>query len=146
MRSEYRDIRLSQLSTSLTSFESARTVSRPIHGWLRAIREALGLSLEQVGRIAGAPKQRIQRFEKAEPSDRITVRTLRRVAEAMDCELVYAIVPKSGSIVELAERRARAEAAKRVLSVEHTMALENQASGGVKELIDKETKRITKKR
>ena len=64
----------------------------------------------------------------------------------MDCELVYAIVPKSGSIVELAERRARAEAAKRVLSVEHTMALENQASGGVKELIDKETKRITKKR
>jgi hypothetical protein len=84
-------------------------------------------------------------FEKAEASDRITLRNLRRIADAMGCELVYAIVPKSGSIEELAEQRTRSQATKRVLSVERTMALENQASGGVKELIDKEIKR-TKKR
>ena len=64
----------------------------------------------------------------------------------MGCELVYAIVPKSGSIEELAEQRARTEATKRVLSVERTMALEDQASGGVKELIDKEIKRTKKRR
>ena len=63
----------------------------------------------------------------------------------MGCELVYAIVPKSGSIKELAESRARAEATKRVLSVRRTMALEDQESGDVKELIDEETKRISKK-
>ena len=74
-----------------------------------------------------------------------TLRNLRRVAEAMGCELVYAIVPKSRSIQELAESPARAEATKRVLSVRRTMALEDQGSGDVNELIDKETKRILKK-
>ena len=63
----------------------------------------------------------------------------------MGCELVYAVVPKTGSIEELAEKRARKEATQRVLSVERTMALEGQAPGGVKELIEKEIKR-TKKR
>jgi hypothetical protein len=90
-------------------------------------------------------QQSIASFEKAEAADRITLSNLRRLAEAMGCELVYAIVPKSGSIQELSEGRARSEAANRVLSVEHTMALEDQAPGGVKELIDEETKRISKK-
>jgi hypothetical protein len=63
----------------------------------------------------------------------------------MDCELVYAIMPKSGSIQELAEQRKRSEATKRVLSVERTMALEDQASGGLKELIEEETKRTNKR-
>jgi predicted DNA-binding mobile mystery protein A len=142
MKPEFRDIRLKQLTTSLAQFEGANTISRPMHGWLRAIREALGLSFGQVGQAANTTRQRIQRFEKAEANERITLRTLRRVAEAMDCELVYAIVPKSESIEELAKRRARTEATKRVLSVRRTMSLEDQASGDVKELIDKETKRI----
>lgn len=40
----------------------------------------------------------------------------------------HAIVPKAGTIVDLAEKRARSEASKRVLAVEHTMALEDQAT------------------
>jgi hypothetical protein len=63
----------------------------------------------------------------------------------MDCELVYAIVPKSGTIADLAERRARAEATRDVLDVEQTMALENQAPGNVDELIEQETKRRLRK-
>ncbi len=144
MKPEYREIRLKQLSISLAPFEEAKTISRPFRGWLRAIREALGLSLEKVGQKANTTKQAIQRFEKAEANERITLRTLRRVAEAMGCELVYAIVPKSGSIEELAEQGARDEATKRVLSVHRTMALEDQASGNVNELIGQETKRIRK--
>lgn len=145
MKAEYREVRLKQLSQSLAPFADAKPVARPVRGWLRAVREALGMSLEQVGRATRTTKQRIQRFEKSEAEDRITLRNLRRIAEAMGCELVYAIVPKSGTITELAERRARNEATKRVLSVEHTMALEGQAPGGVKELIDEEIKRINKK-
>lgn len=145
MKPEYRAVRLKQLSRSLASFHEARAVARPPRGWLRAMREALGLPLTRVGQAAGMSKQLVQSFEKSEANDRITLRTLRRVAEAMGCELVYAIVPKSGTIQELAEQRARSEATKRVLSVEHTMALEDQAVGGVKELIEEETKRKIKK-
>lgn len=145
MKTEYRDLRLKQLATSLAAFEEAKRIARPQRGWLRAVREALGLTLGQVGQTAHTAHQRIVTFEKAEENDRITLRSLRRVAEAMGCELVYAIVPKSGSIQELAEKRARDTATKRVLSVRRTMALEDQASGDVKDLIDKETKRILEK-
>ncbi|MGA2607735.1 MAG: helix-turn-helix domain-containing protein [Candidatus Acidiferrum sp.] len=136
---------MSQLTRSLSAFEAARQEARPQRGWLRAIREGLGLSLEDVGKKLGQSRRRIQEFEKAESKDRITLRSLRRVAAALDCELVYAIVPKSGTITELAERRARAQATEDVLDVEHTMALENQATGNVKELIEEETKRRLKK-
>jgi len=145
MKAPYRQMRMRQLSHSLAPFERAKGVTRPSRGWLRAIREALGIPGEQIGQTIGATKQGIQWFERSEAEDRITLRNLRRVAEAMGCELVYAIVPKSGSLQDLAESRVRAEATKRVLSVEHTMALEGQAPGGVKELIDEKTKQITKK-
>jgi predicted DNA-binding mobile mystery protein A len=144
MKAEYRVIRLKQLSDGLAAFEQAKGIARPQRGWLRAIREALGLTLGQVGQAAHATHQRIVNFEKAEANDRITLRSLRRVAEAMGCQLVYAIVPKSGTIQELAEQSARSEATRRVLAVERTMALENQATGNVEEKIDDEVKRIRK--
>ena len=145
MKPEYRDLRLKQLAATLDKFTDAKQTARPVRGWLRAVREALGVSQQEVATAAKVKRQSVIGFEEAEASDRITLHNLRRVADAMGCELVYAIVPKSGSIQELAEQRTRSEAAKRVLSVEHTMALEDQASGGVKELIDKETKRMSKR-
>jgi predicted DNA-binding mobile mystery protein A len=145
MNPEYRDLRLKQLATALSTFNNAKQTPRPHGGWLRAVREALGVSQSKVAKVMHVKQQSIVSFEKAEADDRITLSNLRRVAEAMGCELVYAIVPKLGSIQELAEQPARSEATKRVLSVRRTMALEDQASGNVNELIDKETKRIIEK-
>ena len=144
MRSDFRDLRLGQLTRALSAFEAAQQEARPQRGWLRAIREGLGLSLEAVGKRLGQSRRRIKEFEDAEANDRITLRSLRRVAAAMDCELVYAIVPKTGTISELAERGARAQAGEDVRDVEHTMALENQATGNIEEAIEKETKRRLK--
>jgi predicted DNA-binding mobile mystery protein A len=145
MHPEYRSLRLQQLASSLAAFYEARNIPRPQRGWLRAVREALGLTLEQIGRSISTGRANVQFFENAEANDKITLHSLRRVAEAMGCELVYAIVPKSGTIQELAERRARAEAAKHVNAVEHSMMLEDQASGNTEQLIDEETKRSRKK-
>lgn len=145
MKGVFKQLRVNQLARTLSAFESAKHEPRPQRGWLRAIREALGLTLESVGKRLGQSRRRIQEFEEAEAHDRITLRSLRRVAAAMDCDLVYAIIPKSGTLAELAERRARAQAAEDVLDVEHTMALENQAVGNVEELIDRETNRRMKR-
>jgi|SRR5580704_2527050 predicted DNA-binding mobile mystery protein A len=146
MKEDFRNLRLQQLARSLSAFDAAKQEARPQRGWLRAIREGLGLSLEEVGKRQGQSRRRIQEFETAEAKDRITLQSLRRVAAAMDCDLVYAIVPKSGTITELAQKRARAQATADVLDVEHTMALENQAAGNVNELIEKETKRRLKQK
>jgi predicted DNA-binding mobile mystery protein A len=145
MNSEFRDLRLNQLTQALIPFQMAELPVRPARGWLRSIRESLGMTLEQVGRGMDRTRQEILAFERSEADDRITLHSLRKVAAAMGCELVYAIVPKSGTLQELAEKPARAEAAKRILAAEHSMALEAQAAGGVEDRIEKETRRILKK-
>jgi predicted DNA-binding mobile mystery protein A len=142
MKPQFRQLRLNQLAAILDEFPHPKYTPRPARGWLRAIRE---VSQQKAAAAAKVKRQSLIGFEKAEAGDRITLRNLRRVADAMDCELVYAIMPKSGSIQELAEQRKRSEATKRVLSVERTMALEDQASGGLKELIEEETKRTNKR-
>jgi predicted DNA-binding mobile mystery protein A len=142
MKYEYRELRLNQLGAALAAFDGTRQVVRPHRGWLRAVRQALGLSRPQVAKAMGVKPQSIMDFEETEAHDRITLRNLRRLADAMDCELVYAIVPKSGTIRELAERRLRNEATERVRAVEHTMALENQATGNLEEKVKDEVKRV----
>lgn len=145
MKAQFRQLRLRQLAKSLEAFEAAKSVVRPKRGWLRAIREALGLTLTEVGKAIAATPSHLQALENSEAHERITLNTLKRVAAAMGCQLVYAIVPQSGTLVETDEKRALREATARVRAVEHTMALEDQAVGGVPEKIEQETRRLLKR-
>jgi predicted DNA-binding mobile mystery protein A len=146
MPGNYKALRIRQLDQTLKSLRAARTLPSPAHGWLKTVREALGLTLDTVGKRTRNSRTDIRAFERAEVRDRITLRSLRKVAEAMGCELIYTIVPKSGTFAQLAEAPIRDDARKRVLAVEHSMALEGQASGRVAEKIKEETRRILKKR
>lgn len=139
MKHEFRQLRLSQMDRSLEPVRSLPP--RPSKGWIASVREALGLSLRQVGKKMRASGQAIQQFEQAEAEDRITLRALRRVAGTMGCELVYVLVPKSGSFAELAEHPTRERAARDVKSVVHTMALEDQKPDNANQLIEDEVQR-----
>jgi predicted DNA-binding mobile mystery protein A len=146
MRSEFRNLLLNQLDRRLDPYRAARKVSRPAKGWIRAIRQALGVSSGELARRLGTSRQLPLQLEKAEAEDRITLKSLRAMAHALDCELVYALVPRADSLHALIEDRARAEAKQRVLGVEHSMALESQASGRLDEAIEAETRRLVEKR
>jgi len=145
MNSEFRELRLNQIDRSLEPFGGTQAVNRPRRGWLRSLREALGITMREVARKIRKTPQTVASFEKSEAADRITLQTLRHYAEAMDCELVYAIVPKTGSLKQLREKRARQKAERDVRAVEHTMALEDQATPGSQDKIEHETKRLLKK-
>jgi predicted DNA-binding mobile mystery protein A len=139
MNSKFRQLRLSQLDRSL---QDMRTLPpRPASGWIGSVREALGMTLGQIGKQVGSTRQAVQQLEKAEATDRITMGALRRAAEAMGCELVYALVPKSGTFAELAERPVRDSAARDVKSVMHTMMLEDQKPENAGQLIEDEAQR-----
>jgi len=97
---------IEQLDRALTGFHAARSAPRPAQGWIRAIREAVGVSSGELGRILGVSRQLPLQFEKAEAEDSITLKSLRAVANALDCDLVYALTPRAGSLRELAELRA----------------------------------------
>jgi len=144
MKREFRQLRLSQLDRGLQLLHGMPV--RPSGGWIASVREALGLSQREVGKKMRASGQAIQQFERAESEDRITVRALRRVAGSMGCELVYVLVPKSGSFAELAEQPTRNRATHDAKSVLHTMALENQKPENASQLIEDEAQRRLNRR
>ena len=97
----------------------------PVRGWIKAIREALGMSTAQLAKRLGVKQPSVVAIEQSEAKGTIELATLRRVAEALDCTLVYAFVPKKP--LELIIRdRARAFARRRREPIEHSMLLEDQ--------------------
>ncbi len=120
---------IKQLDKQLKEWQTvSRKYSRPRVGWVKALREALSMSAEQLAHRLQLKRGRIAQLENAEIHDAVTLRTLREVAEAMECEFVYAIVPKDKSTLEsIIEARAEQIAKERVARVAHSMSLEAQA-------------------
>jgi predicted DNA-binding mobile mystery protein A len=141
MKDNFRQLRVQQLDRILEPLRSVQ-LPRPPRGWIRALREAMGVSYAELGERLQASRSLAHQQEKAEVDDRITLKSLRACAEALDCELVYAFVPRAISIEATLANRARGAASKAVRRVEHSMALEDQASGNVDQAIEAQTRRV----
>lgn len=79
----------------------------PGTGWLRAVRTALGISAADLGRLLGMSRQAVADLERREVQGTVTMAGLRRAAEALDCRLMYAVVPRK-SLKKMRKARARA--------------------------------------
>lgn len=99
--------------------------AQPVRGWVKAIREALGMSTAQLAKRAGVRQPSIVALEQSEAKGSIELATLRRIAEALDCTLVYALVPNK-PLEQTVRERARLFARRRSEPIEHSMALEDQ--------------------
>lgn len=99
---------------------------RPPKGWLRAVRDALGMTTAQYARRLGVSQPRIVELEQSEASGSVTLNTLQRAAEALGCRLVYVLVPEK-PLADTIRERAETVASRQLADVEHTMRLENQA-------------------
>jgi predicted DNA-binding mobile mystery protein A len=97
----------------------------PRGGWLRLVRNALGMSTRQAAGRLHVSQPRVVNLEKAEAEGTVTLNSMRQAAEALGCEFVYAVVP-SKPIREVREERAAYQAAKKLKPVMHSMALEQQ--------------------
>ncbi len=126
MAKKYQKSALEQLDTGLVRFTPLREVPPPRNGWIRALRNALGMSGRQLGKRLGVSKMRVADMERAEAAGATSLKTLRRAAEAMDCVLVYALVPKT-SLKETLRKQARQKARQDTARAVHTMGLEDQA-------------------
>ena len=119
-------LQIDQLEDKIKSFSSLKTVAMPTSGWVKAIRSALGMSLQQLASKLSITKQSTMEMEKREKEGSITIRSLRQAAHALDMELVYGFVPRDGSLDALIERKSRELAMKIVLRTSNTMKLEDQ--------------------
>jgi len=115
-----------QLSDYLKKVTPFKAIKSPQKGWVRAIREGLGMSRRQLAARLGLSTSRIQRLEEDEVSGAVTVKNLRRTAEALDCVFVYAMIPRE-SIEATLDHQVREKATKYLANTSHSMALEDQA-------------------
>ena len=115
-----------QLEVSLQHLTPLRSVSQPPKGWIRAIRDALGMTAKQLAGRLGVAQQAVARIEKDELAGAVTIKTMRRVAESLDCVFVCGFVPRS-SLETTLRNQAERVAVKRLGQASQTMALEDQA-------------------
>lgn len=120
------DLARDRLGDRLRHFPSPNNLARPHKGWIRAIRDALGMSASELASRMGVRQQTISDIERSEQHDTIQLKTLERAAQAMDCRLVYAIVPNT-SLDETVNTQARRKAAEYLEAISHHSRLEDQA-------------------
>jgi predicted DNA-binding mobile mystery protein A len=122
-KSEKSTLLRQQLDQQLSQLRGAS--SRPLKGWVRSVREALGMSGKQLAARLGVEPPRVTELEKAEVSGSLTLRSLQRAGEALNCDVVYALVPRT-SLDTTVKKQAFKVAGNRIARVSHTMRLENQ--------------------
>ena len=112
MKGYERNILRRELDEALLAFRLARKRRGGGQGWLRSIRQALGIPVDEVARRLGVTRWEVHRLEESERNSRIMLATLSRAAKGLGCELVYALTPKVGTLEDLADeqRREREEA------------------------------------
>lgn len=98
------------LASNARAFPRINPNAVPRTGWVREIRTALGLSQSQLAARAGVSRATVQQMEKAEGRRRITLASLDRLADAMGCQVAFAIMPKGGTLDDLRRRQANARA------------------------------------
>lgn len=117
------------LDRRLAPLRGSESVAVPAGGWIRGVRDALGMSAAQLAARLGLTRQAVIALERSELGGGIRLSSLRRAAEALDCRLVYALVPNA-SLEETVRRRAREVAATEADRVDQTMLLEAQRVEG----------------
>jgi predicted DNA-binding mobile mystery protein A len=123
-----KSLQLQQLNSKMSSFATLKQVAVPPTGWIKAIRTALGMSMQQLGNKLSVSKQGILDIEKREKEGSITIKSLKEIARALDMQLVYGFVPNDGSLDALIEKRATELATQIVLRTANTMKLEDQGN------------------
>ncbi len=121
-----RNLLLQQLSKKMALYAIMKQTPMPPTGWIRAIRSALNMSMEQLGKKLSIRRQSVNKLEQREKDGTISLKSLKDVAKAMDMHFVYGFIPKDGSLEALIERKANEIAKKIVLRTSNTMKLEDQ--------------------
>jgi predicted DNA-binding mobile mystery protein A len=128
MRPSFRSLFARVITRTLRKFPKPIEAPPPAGGWLRAIRLATGMPASYPAAKLNMTRQAFAELEKNEALGAITIKSLRRAAQAVDCDLVYALVPRTGSLQTMIIKQALARAKNAILPVAHSMRLESQGT------------------
>ena len=129
------------LDRRLSQLPQASAFTPPARGWIRAVRNALGMSAADLAARLQVTPASVSDIERSESQGRIRLDTLERAAEAMGCDLAYALIPR-GSLTEIVQRQAREKVEQQTRAVARAMDLEAQSTQVDDEVVLEEMQRL----
>lgn len=125
MAKNFKKLMRLQVQNTLTAFTSLANQPRPPVGWVKTIRAALGMSSQALAKRLRCSQTNVIAMEKRETQGNITLETLEQVAAALQCKLVYALVPEK-SLEQILTAQAHKVAQRQIKAINHSMSLEQQ--------------------
>ena len=119
------DLKVRQVDSALGPFLSLSQSKPPDIGWVKTIRDALGMSIRQLATRTSMSKTSVASVERSEAKGSVQMDSLRKLAEGLNCELVYALIPRV-SLRDTLQQQAEKKAGRLVGRVSDTMDLEAQ--------------------
>jgi len=117
---------LEHIDAKISQLRKAEDLVMPTAGWIYSIRQALGMSMRQLGNRMSITPQSVKEIEEREKSGTITLKVLRQFGQVLNLKLVYGFIPSEGSLEKIIERRALVLAKEIVNRTSASMKLENQ--------------------
>ena len=117
---------LEQIDRKILQLKKIEDLTIPASGWIYAIRQALGMSLRQLGNKMGITPQSVKEIEIREKNGTISLNVLRQFGKSLDLKLVYGYIPKHDSLEMIIEKRAEEIAREIVNRTSTSMKLEDQ--------------------
>ena len=117
---------IEQIDGKINQIKKVENLVIPASGWVYSIRQALGMSMRQLGDKMGITPQSIKEIEEREQNETISIKVLRQFGKSLELKLIYGFIPKSGSLEEIIEKRAYELAKEIVNRTSITMKLEDQ--------------------
>jgi predicted DNA-binding mobile mystery protein A len=124
-----------QLDARFKRAEPLEQLVPPTKGWIRTVREALGMTARQLGKRLHMTKQGVLDLERREVDETITLGTLRKAADALNADVVVALIPRK-SLEDTVHEQAESKATHERNRIVHTMRLESQ-DAGTKDVLDR---------
>jgi predicted DNA-binding mobile mystery protein A len=117
---------LEQTDRKILNLKKSDNLIVPSSGWVFSIRQALGMTLRQLGKKMGMTPQSVKEIEDRELNGTVSLKVLRQFGQSLDMKLIYGFVPQSGSLENFIEKRAYELAEEIVNRTSVTMILEDQ--------------------
>lgn len=127
MKRNYQQLQIDQISAQVKALSKPSLKQAPAKGWIRSIRDALGMSSYQLAKRLGVSQMTVIDWEQREAKGTITLQSLRKVANALQCGVVYALIPRK-PLTTILEDHATQRAEAGVEQIRHSMTLEDQGT------------------
>lgn len=141
----YNELKMTQIQTRLDSLKSLKDLAKVHPGWISYMRDALGMTLKNLAKILDVSIPTVAQSERREMEGKVSLETLRKMATAMECEFIYAFVPKKDLKTTL-EKKAFEKASSILKSADTHMTLEDQkVEGDINKRIERLAKKLLEK-